>query len=313
MTESSKPNLDLVIVGGGLAGLTAGLVAARAGLRVTLFDRMGPGGQLINVDKVENFPGFPAGIAGYELGPAALEQAINAGMRIEYAEVHAITRDGDRWRLDTDRGEVNVPAVIVAAGSALAKLGLPREEELHGHGISYCATCDAEFFRDQHVVVAGGGDSALDETLVLAPVASTVTLVTRGELSGAQTTVERVRALENVTIRSGATVTELHGSDQLEGISITPTDGGAPERLDASGLFVYVGLNANTSLLAGLVPLDAAGHVEVDSMMATAQPGLFVAGDLRAGSVRLLVSCAGDGATAAVAAERYLRARPRDA
>ena len=313
MTESSEPNLDLVIVGGGLAGLTAGLVAARAGLEVTLFDRMGPGGQLINVDRVENYPGFPAGIAGYELGPAAMEQALAAGMQIEFAEVQALARDGARWRLDTDRGEIGAAAVIFAAGSELAKLGLPREEELHGRGVSYCATCDAEFFRDQDVIVVGGGDSALDETLVLAPVASSVTLVTRGELSGAQTTAQRVRALDNVKIRCETTVTELHGSDQLEGVSVTPEDGGTPERLDVAGLFVYVGLQANTSLLEGLVPLDAAGHVEVDAMMATEQPGLFVAGDLRAGSVRLLVSCAGDGATAAVAAERYVRALPRNA
>ena len=309
MTESPEPNLDLAIVGGGIAGLTAGLIAARAGLEVTLFDRMGPGGQLINVDRVENYPGFPAGIAGYELGPAALEQATDAGMKIEYAEVHALSRDGEQWRLDTDRGEIVVPAVIVAAGSELAKLGLPDEEELHGRGLSYCATCDAEFFRDQDVVVAGGGDSALDETLVLAPVVRSVTLVTRGELTGARTIAARVQALENVSVRCGTTITELHGSDGLEAVSVAATEGGDSERLDVSGVFVYVGMKANTSLLDGLVPLDAAGHVEVDAMMATEQPGLFVAGDLRARSVRLLASSAGDGATAAVAAERYLRAR----
>ena len=312
MTEPTDPNLDLAIVGGGIAGLTAGLVAARAGLEVTLFERMGPGGQLINVDRVENYPGFPAGVAGYELGPAALEQALAAGMRIEYGEVRTLARDGDRWRLETDGGEAGAAAVIVAAGSALAKLGLPGEEELHGRGVSYCATCDAEFFRDQDVMVVGGGDSALDETLVLAPVASSVTVVTRGELSGAQTTAERVRAIENVHLRCGTTVTELHRSDALDGVTIAAEEGGASERLDVAGLFIYVGLDANTSLLDGLVPLDAAGHAEVDAMMATAQSGLFVAGDLRAGSVRLLVSCAGDGATAAVAAERYVRALPRN-
>ena len=309
MAEPADPNLDLVIVGGGIAGLSAGLIAARAGLEVTLFDRMGPGGQLINVDRVENYPGFPAGVAGYELGPAALEQATNAGMRIEYAEVHALAREGDRWRLDTDRGQLHATAVIVAAGSTLAKLGLEGEDELHGRGLSYCATCDAEFFRDQPVAVVGGGDSALDETLVLSPVASEVTVVTRGDLTGAQAGIDRLRPLENVTVRTGTTVTALHGGDELEGISVAPTEGGAPERLDVAGVFVYVGLDANTSLLEGLVPLDAAGHVEVDAMMATAQPGLFVAGDLRARSVRLLASAAGDGATAAVAAERYIRSR----
>lgn len=311
MPDAPTSEVDLAIVGGGFAGLTAGLIAARAGLDVTLFDRMGPGGQLLNVDRVENYPGFPVGVAGYELGPAALEQATAAGMKIEYAEVRSLTLDGARWTLDTDGGPVGVKAVVVATGSELAKLGLPGEEELHGRGVSYCATCDAEFFRDQDVVVAGGGDSALDETLVLAPVARSVTLVTHGEVSGATSTAERVRSLENVQIRSGSEVTELHAGDGLEGVSVTSTDGGAPERLQVSGLFVYVGLDANTSLLDGLIPLDGAGHVEVDAMMATSQPGLFVAGDLRANSVRLLASCAGDGATAAVAAERYIRALPR--
>jgi len=307
MPDPSAPDLDLAIVGGGIAGLTAGLVAARAGLHVAVFDRMGPGGQLINVDRVENYPGFPSGIAGYELGPATLEQATAAGMKIEYAEVHALARDGTYWQLNTDRGEIRAAAVIVASGSELAKLGLEGETKLHGHGLSYCATCDAEFFRDQPVAVIGGGDSALDETLVLAPVASSVTVITREALSGAQIGIDRVGALDNVSVRPETTVTALHGTDELEGISVAPAAGGDPERLDVSGVFVYVGLEANTSLLEGLVALDPAGHVEVDAMMATAQPGLFVAGDLRAGSVRLLVSCAGDGATAAVAAERYIR------
>lgn len=311
MPSAPGSEVDLAIVGGGLAGLTAGLIAARAGLDVTLFERMGPGGQLLNVDREENYPGFPAGVTGYELGPAALEQATAAGMKIEYGEVRTLALEGARWILDTDVGAVAAAAVIVATGSELAKLGLAGEEELHGRGISYCATCDAEFFRDQDVVVAGGGDSALDETLVLAPIARAVTLVTRGELSGAASTTQRVRALGNVQICTNFEVTELHAGDGLEGVSVTSTDGGPPERLEVSGLFVYVGLDANTSLLDGLVPLDAAGHVEVDAMMATSQPGLFVAGDLRANSVRLVVSSAGDGATAAVAAERYIRALPR--
>ena len=302
----ADPIRDLVIVGGGVAGLTAGLVAAREGLGVTIFDRMGPGGQLINVDRVENYPGFPAGVAGYELGPALAQQAIDAGVRIDYAEVHSLAPGDGDWRLETDRGPVSATAVIVSAGSTLATLGLAGEEELHGRGISYCATCDAEFFRDQDVAVAGGGDSALDETLVLSPVARRVMLVSRGPLRGARQTADRVRALPNVEIRTGATVTELHGEGALEGITVT-TAGGASERLGVSGLFVYTGLVPNISLLEGLVPLDGGGHVQVDSMMASGRPGLFVAGDLRAGSVRLLVSCAGDGATAAVAATRYVR------
>tara|TARA_Y100000588_G_scaffold379883_1_gene462812 strand:- start:2009 stop:2938 length:930 start_codon:yes stop_codon:yes gene_type:complete len=304
---TETPEFELAIIGGGFTGLTAGLIAARAGLNVKLFDRMGPGGQLINIDRVDNYPGLPTGIAGYELGPAALEQALDAGVKIDYGEIDGLTFDGEHWQLITNTGVVTAYAVIVATGSELAKLGLDGEEELHGSGISYCATCDAEFFRDQDIMVVGGGDSGLDEVLVLAPVVRSITLVTRGELDGAATTVNAVRALENVTIHCNTTLTELHGTAQLEGVSVIHRENGETAHLKVSGLFIYVGLNANTSLLEGLIPLDTAGHAQVDIMMATEQPGLFVAGDLRAGSVRLLASCAGDGATAAVAAERYIR------
>lgn len=302
--------LDLAIVGGGAAGLTAGMYAARARLSATLFDRQGPGGQLINIARVENFPGFPKGVAGFELGPLLSEQALEAGLGIEFGEVTSLRRDGGDWLLETHLGDVRAGAVIVATGSSLAPLGAPGEERLVGRGVSYCATCDGEFFRGRDVAVVGGGDSALDEALHLSEIAGSVTVIhRRAEFRGARITQERLLAKSNVRVLWSHTVSELEGDDALEAIVVERAPDGARQRLEVEGLFVYVGLAPHTQLLAGLVALDGGGHVPVDIEMATELPGLYAAGDIRQRSARQLVSAAGDGATAAIAVEQYLRSR----
>lgn len=302
------PDLELAIVGGGVAGLTAGLYAARERVQVALYDRMGPGGQLNTAGRIENFPGFPGGVNAFELGPRIAEQALDAGIAMRFGEVHAVEPAGDHFRLQTDAGEVTARAVIVATGSRLARLGLDGEDRLEGHGVSYCATCDGEFFRDQDVVVVGGGDSAIDEALHLADIVRSITVVHRGEeLRGARATAERLRALPNVRLLPGHVITALHGEAQLEAVTVRPVAERAGTRIEARGLFVYVGLLPNTSLLAPLVTLDAAEHVPVDLWMATERAGLFAAGDIRQHSARQLIAAAGDGATAAIAAIRYLR------
>ena len=303
-------DIQLAIVGGGVAGLTAGLYAAREGLDVTLFDRMGPGGQLNNVGQVDNFPGFPGGVTGPELGPRCAEQAMDAGVRIEFGEILSLRPDGDDWRLETDSGKLTARAVIIAVGSSLRRLGVEGEERLEGRGVSYCATCDGEFFRDQDVAVVGGGDSALDEALHLTEMARSITLIYRGdELHGAHVTQQRLLTHEHVRVLSGRTVRELYGEDQLEAITVGPAEGadGAAERIEVAGIFIFAGLIPNTAILADLVPLDAAGHVSVDWSMATERPGLYAVGDIRQHSSRQLVSAAGDGATAALAVRQYLR------
>ncbi|MDA0301630.1 MAG: FAD-dependent oxidoreductase [Chloroflexi bacterium] len=308
-------DLDLAIVGGGVAGLTAGLYAARERLSVSMYDRMGPGGQLNTAGRIENFPGFPGGVNAYELGPRIAEQAMEAGCGVQFGEVQAIALDvtggGPEYLLQTDAGEVTARAVIIATGSRLARLGIDGEERLEGRGVSYCATCDGEFFRDQDVVVAGGGDSAIDEALHLADTVRSITVVTRGEaLRGSRATAERLRALPNVRVLPGHLVTALHGDAALEAVTVQPVDANsAADRIEARGLFVYVGLLPNTSLVSALITLDAAGHIPVDLEMATERAGLFAAGDIRQRSARQLVSAAGDGATAAIAAVRYLRGR----
>ena len=303
------PDHELAIVGGGIAGLTAGLYAAREGLDVALIDRVGPGGQLNNVGRIENFPGFPDGISGVELGPLCAQQATDAGVQFEFGELRSLDPDGDGWRVTTDPGEFSAAAVIVAAGSSLCRLGVPGEERLEGRGVSYCATCDGEFFRDQDVAVIGGGDSALDEALHMTDIARSVALIHRGDrVHGAPVTSEKLLAQPNVRELSGTVVRELHGEDALKSATLGPASGdGDTERLDLSGAFIFVGLEPNTGFLSGLVELDAGGHIPVDLSMATARPGLYAAGDIRQHSSRQLVSAAGDGATAALAARDYLR------
>lgn len=306
---TTSRDADVAIIGAGLAGLTAGLFAARAGLRTVIYDRMGPGGQLLNVHRVENFPGFPDGVHGFDLAPGAARQAEAAGARFEFAEVEKITPrpDGD-WSLHADRLGTTAAAVIVASGSTLAQLGLDGEERLHGRGVSYCAVCDGEFFRDQDVAVVGGGDSALDETLYLAEIVRSIALVSRDfELTATQATVDRVAALENVRSLTGRVVEALHGVDELSAIDVRSLDGGGTQQLQVSGLFVYVGFRPNTDLLNELVQLDEGGQVETDLDMWTGVPGLYAAGDIRQRSPRVLVTNAGDGATAALAVERYIR------
>jgi thioredoxin reductase (NADPH) len=292
---------ELAIVGGGVAGLTAGLYAVRDQVDTVLLERMGTGGWLVNADQVENFPGFPQGIKGYELAPLISEQAMNAGLRIEFAEVRAVRREEGGFIVETDGEPVRARAVIAASGSALAKLGIPGEAEFEGRGVSGCATCDGEFFRDQAVAVIGGGDSAFDEALYLAEICASVTILHRSPPRAQRVLVERAIAHPRITLRRGEAAA-IEGGEAVTGLRLQ--DGTV---LPVAGVFIYVGLRPNTEYLAGLVPLDAGGHVPVDLWMRTSVPGLLAAGDLRQHSARQLVASAGDGATAALAAIRYLR------
>jgi len=297
---------DLVVVGAGLAGLTAGMYGARYGLSTAIVDQMGSGGQILNAERIENFPGFPDGIAGYDLGPLVQEQAENAGAEFILDSAQSLEAEGDDRIVTGAEETLRAKAVIVAAGSTLRRLGIPGEERFTGKGVSQCATCDGPFFQGEPVCVIGGGDSAVDEALVLTQYASEVTLYHRGETLGAQQALlDRVVSTPNLSIVAGATVEEiLGGDDAVAGVRLT---GGAEQAL--RGVFVYVGLEPNTSFLRGVVDLDPAGHVVTDILMRTSMPGVFAAGDIRQHSVAQLVTAAGDGATAAIAAYRYIRGR----
>ena len=302
-----EPEYDVLIIGGGAAGLTAGLQASRAGLNTALLERMMTGGQIINAERIENFPGFPEGISGADLGARMLDQATKYGLEIKLSEVMGLRQGNPAWDVDTYDGTVSARSVIVACGSTLRKLGVPGEEELHGAGVSYCATCDGAFFIDQVVGLIGGGDSALDEAMTLTEFASKVVMLQRGNsFTGQRVLQDRVLSHPKVEVRWNTSVDAVLGEGQVEGVSVTELTAGETSRIDLSGVFIFVGLEPNSQYLADLLPLDNAGHVPTDIWMRTPLPGLLAAGDIRQSSAAQLVTSAGDGATAAIAAQRYV-------
>ena len=300
---------DVLIIGGGMAGLTAGIYASRYGLNTAIVEQMMAGAQIINLEKIENFPGFPQGIAGYELGPATQEQAMNAGVEVLMDTATNISIDGDYLRVTGDMGGSYLgKAVIMAAGSSLRSLGIPGEEEFEGRGVSHCATCDGPLYMGQTVAVVGGGDSAADEALTLTEYTERVVLFVRGDsLDAQQVLQDRISANPKLEVRYGAEVVEIVGEDTVTGVRVRTADGETVEPL--SGLFIYIGLDPNSASVADLVPLDNAGHIPVGLSMDTPQPGLFAAGDIRQQSAAQLVASAGDGATAAIAAFRYINGK----
>ncbi len=304
---------DLVVIGAGVAGLTAATHAARAGLSVAVIERMGVGGQIAAAERIENFPGFPQGVTGAELGPLLHEQAEAAGAEFVLDTVDGIAVEGD-WRVVNAASEpLKARAVIVAAGSRLRSLGVPGEEAFLGRGVSHCASCDGHFFSGQDVCVIGGGDSALDEALVLTEHAARVTIIHREEQFDAQRVlIDRVAANGKIEIVPKTAVEEIFGDDSVSGVRLRDLTSRAVRDHAVKGVFVYVGLEPNTAFLRGTVALDPAGHIETDIMMRTSVPGIFAAGDIRAHSVAQLAAVAGDGATAAIAAWRYLKERAPD-
>jgi thioredoxin reductase (NADPH) len=297
---------DIVVIGAGVAGLTAAMTAAGHGVSTLVVEQFATGGQVATIEKIRNFPGFPDGIAGYELGPLLLQQAEAAGAAVQLDSVSAIAAGDGVYRVICAEGEIVARAVIIAAGSSLRKLGIPGEAEFAGRGMSHCAACDGPLFKNLPVVVAGGGDSAFDEALVLAGHASEVTVVHRESTPSARApAIAQLVALPNVCIISGAEFVAIEGDTHVTGVTIRR--GGKIEHMPCRAVFAYTGLEPRTGLLQGLVALDAGGHIVTDPMMRASRPGLFAAGDIRAGSVKILASVAGDAATAAISAVRYLR------
>ena len=304
-----EQNYDVIIIGAGMAGLTAGIYSARHGLSTAIVEEMMAGAQIINLERIENFPGFPQGIAGYELGPSTQEQAMDAGVEILMDTVTDVNADGDHLQVVGDGGSTyRAKAVIMAAGSSLRTLGIPGEEEFNGRGVSHCATCDGPMYMGQTVAVVGGGDSAADEALTLTDYADRVILFHRGDTLDSQSVLqERIAASGKIEVRYNTEIVEVLGEDAVTGIRVRAADGETVEPVH--GLFVYVGLNPNSAPIANLVPLDNSGHIPVGLTMDTSQPGLFAAGDIRQQSASQLVASAGDGATAAIAAFRYINSR----
>ncbi|OIQ94747.1 thioredoxin reductase [mine drainage metagenome] len=301
------PQFDLLIVGAGVAGLTAAATAARYGLKLAVVESIGAGGQVMNIDRIENFPGFPQGVSGYELGPLLQEQAEAVGAEFLLDTIEGLEVSGKERILVGAEGRISALSVVIAAGSGKRPLGVPGEKRLTGHGVSHCASCDGPLFKKSDVCVVGGGDSALDEALALAKHARQVTIIHRGRaFSAQQCLVDRLSAAENVEVVLETEVQEILGEETVSSISLRNLHTGEVSIREAEGVFIYVGLTPLTSFLSDLLRLDATGHIETDVMMRTSLAGVFAAGDIRAGSVAQLAAAAGDGVTAAVSAYRYV-------
>jgi thioredoxin reductase (NADPH) len=298
---------QLIIIGGGPAGLSAGLYASRSKLDTLLIEKAGLGGQILNAEMVENYPGFPQGISGSELGALIAQQATKYGLPTTFAEVQGLEIQGDEKIVTTGEGQYRAKAVIIASGSEYSKLGVPGEEEFLGKGISYCAMCDGAFFRDQVVAVVGGGNVALNDALFLTRFATKVIVIHRRDQLRA-TKILQDRAFANPKIEFlWDTVVESITGDKLVGeMRLRNVKTGNGSSLVVSGVFVAVGLRPNTAYLKGLITMDEGGFILVNGQMETGVPGVYAAGDIRTGSIRQVVSAAGDGATAAIAAERFL-------
>ena len=303
---------ELAVVGGGPAGLTAALLAARHGRSVIVLDPLGSGGALLNQERIEGFPGFPEAVPGYELGPRLQEQAMEAGAALELGEATRIeSRTGD-WALLTDSHELVAGAVVVATGTRPRELGVPGEDRLKGRGLSHCASCDGPLYRGKVVAVYGDGDHALVEALELVRHDVRVMLLTPERALGGQDTYRRrIAESGQIEVRYGTVIEEILGDGEVDGVRVRDLASGESSTVPVEGLFAYAGRVPNTHLLEGLVVLDDDGSVPADAWMRTELPGLFAAGDMRAGAVGQAIAAAGDGATAAIAAHRYLADRAR--
>ena len=298
---------EVIIIGAGPAGLTAGLYTSRAGLKSLLVERGVFGGQIVNASLVENYPGFPEGISGFELGSLMHQQAIKYGLEIVTAEVTGLTQ-GQPYAISTTEGSFEAAAIIIAAGSEYRKLGVIGEKRLSGHGISYCATCDGFLFRDREVAVVGGGDTAITDALELSQHVTKVHVIhRRDQLRAGQVLQQRAFAHPKLELIWDTVVEEALGDKVLEELKLRNVKTGQQSNLKVGGVFVAIGLMPNSQQFSNILQLDDIGYIVTDAMMATSAPGIFAAGDIRRNSARQVASAVGDGATAAMSAFRYLQ------
>ena len=297
---------QVIIIGGGPAGLTAGLYVARAGLRSLLLECGVFGGQIVNARLIENYPGFPEGISGIELGKLMHQQATRYGLESLTAEVIGVS-SGDAYEVSTTEGNIQAQSIIIATGSEYRKLGVIGEERLSGRGVSYCATCDGFFFRDREVAVVGGGDTAITDALELVQNCRKVYIIHRRDrLRATKALQEKVLSQPKIEMVWNTVVDEIAGDKMLDYLRLRNVKTGQSSNLEVDGVFIAVGLKPNSQLFSRLVTLDEGGFVVTDELMRTSAPGIFAAGDVRQNSFRQAITAAGDGAAAASSAFKYL-------
>ncbi|HOS96491.1 MAG TPA: thioredoxin-disulfide reductase [Deltaproteobacteria bacterium] len=303
---------DVIIIGGGPAGLTAGIYAARASMKALLVRSAFNPSLITTTDLIENYPGFPDGIGGFELVELFTRQALRFGLEITDDDTSAVSRHDEGghacWKVQGSSGAHTALSVIVATGTEYAHLGVPGEAEFTGRGVSYCATCDGPFYRGGRVVVVGGGDTAVQEALYLTNFAASVTIVHRRDrLRATAVLQERAKANEKISFAWNAVVEEITGDDAVRAVRLQDVrDPAAKRTLEADGVFIFTGTIPNTGMLKGVADLDNSGYITVDSHMQTSAPGIFACGDCTRKLLRQVVTACGDGATAAFAAYEYV-------
>lgn len=307
----STPNtdlpVDLIIIGGGPAGLTAALYALRARLNVVLIEKMILGGQATTTFCIENYPGFPAGISGMALGEQLQLQVNNLGLKVAWGNAISVKEKKPFWEVQVDDKALTAKAVIIATGTETAKLNVPGENELRGRGVSYCATCDAPFYKDKNVMVVGGGNAAIEEALFLTRYAAKVSVVHRRDtLRADKILVERAQANPKLYFFWHSVVEQINGEQKVSEVTLKDLSNRKKMTVLIDGIFIYVGSHPNSEIVKGLVKMDKQGFITTDQEMRTSTKGLWAAGDIRAKTLRQIVTAASDGAIAAESARKYI-------
>lgn len=307
METEEKGVYDVIIIGGGPAGLTAGLYTSRARLKTLLIESGIFGGQMMTTEQIENYPGFPQGVSGEELSRLMEEQAKRFGMETINDEVLEVSIEGAPKKVKTYGGDYFCRALIICTGTEYRKLGVPGEEKFKGRGISYCATCDGAFFKDSRIIVVGGGDSALTEALFLTKFVKELTIIHRRDALRA-TKIYQERAMSNPKIKFlwNSVVQEIKGDDTVRSVIVKNVKTGELTEMEIEGAFLFIGLMPRTQFLKDLVQMDQEGYILTNENCETSVKGVFAAGDCRKKLLRQISTSVGDGATAAFAAEKYL-------
>jgi thioredoxin reductase (NADPH) len=304
---AEEAQYDVIIIGGGAAGLAASIYSVRAMLKTLVIERQAIGGQILYTGEIENYPGFPEPIAGPDLAVLYEKQATRFGVEFEYDTILRLELDGPVKKLIGEEAEYTAKAIIITSGGEHNKLEVPGEEEFSGRGVSYCATCDGNFFRDQDVTIVGGGDAAMDEGLYLTRMTKSVTVIhRRDELRASKILQERAFSNPKMNFVWDSAITEIKGNGDVSSITVENLKTGELTERDTNGVFVYIGFHPINDFMIGAVDLDAAGHVVTDMQMCTSVPGVFAAGDVRTFSERQLANAVGDGVAAALSAYRYI-------
>ena len=305
--KEGRSPFELIIIGGGPAGLTAGIYAKRAGIDAILIEKALPGGLITTTELVENYPGFPEGVSGMDLGQKLEDQAKKNGLDIIFGKAVRIEVNKGRKVVFTEENSYSTKTVIIATGSEPKKLGVPGEEDFIGKGVSYCATCDGPFYKDKNIAVVGGGNGALEEALFLTKFAKLVTIIhRRKDLRADKMLIDRAASNPKIFMKLDTLVDEIKGDEKVRSLKLTDTSSNKKSSMNVDGVFIYAGLMPNTDFVKENIKLDDNGHIITDEKLATNIPGIYAAGDVRKKILRQVVTSVADGAIALNSVKEYL-------